>query len=58
MELQIIPCKESTFQYKIIYLKEGESVNGQKTVNTFIMDQFVHGNRKIYNIPIVCKKIL
>ena len=49
MQLQIIPYNESSFQYKIIYFKEGESVNEQKKVNTFIRDQRVLSNTEIYN---------
>ena len=56
MELQIIPYYKSSFQHKIIYVKEGESVNGQKKVITFIMDQCVLSDTKIYNIPIGTRK--
>ena len=54
----IIPYKESSFQYKIIYLKEGELVHRSMTVNTFIMDQCVLSDTKIYNIAIGYKKML
>ena len=64
MEVRIIPYKHAFFSTKSFIkrrqafsvqnnlLKEGELVHGQMIVNTFVTNQCVLSDMKIYNIPI------